>query len=41
LNVDTSRFLAFVVRNRKHELKFRRWSSKEKVLAVYPKVYPR
>jgi len=34
LNVDTSRFLASVVRNRKHEPKCRRWSSKEKVLAV-------
>ena len=34
LNVDTSRFLAFVVRNSKHEPKGRRWSFKEKVLAV-------
>jgi hypothetical protein len=34
LNVDTSRFLAFFVRNGKHEPKDRRWSSKEKVLAV-------
>ena len=34
LNVDTSRFLASVVRNSKHEPKGRRWSYKEKVLAV-------
>ena len=34
LNVDTSRFLASIVRNSKHEPKGRRWSYKEKVLAV-------
>ena len=34
LNVDTWRFLASVVRNSKHEHKGRRWSFKEKVLAV-------
>ena len=34
LNVDTSRFLASVVRNSKHEPKGRRWSYKRKVLAV-------
>jgi len=34
LNVDTSRFLASVVRNSKHKPKGRRWSYKEKVLAV-------
>jgi len=30
LNVDTSRYLASMVRNRKHELKGRMWNSKEK-----------
>jgi len=34
LNVDTSRFLSSIVRNSKHEPKGRRWSFKEKVLAV-------
>ena len=34
LNVDTSRFLASIVRNSKHEPKGRRWSYKEKVLAL-------
>ena len=34
LNVDTSRFLACIVRNSKHEPKGRRWSYKEKVLPV-------
>jgi hypothetical protein len=42
LNVGTSRFLASVVRNRKHEPKCRRWSSKGKGFGcLYPKVYPR
>jgi len=31
---DTSTFLASIVRNSKHEAKGRRWSYKEKVLAV-------
>ena len=34
LNEDTSKFLASIVRNSKHEPKGRRWSYKEKVLAV-------
>jgi len=34
MNVDTSRFLASVVRNSKHEPRSRRWSYKEEVLAV-------
>ena len=34
LNLDTSRFLASIVRNSKHEPKGRRWSFKEKVVAV-------
>ena len=31
LNVDTSRFLASIVRNSKQESKVRRWSYKEKI----------
>ena len=34
LNVDTSRFLASIVRNSKHKPKGRRWSYKENILAV-------
>jgi hypothetical protein len=34
LNVDTSRFLASIARNSKHEPKGRRWSFKENVLAI-------
>jgi hypothetical protein len=34
LNVDTSRFLASIDRNSKHESKSRMWCYKEKVLAV-------
>jgi len=34
LNVDSSRILASIVRNSKHESKGRKWSYKEKVLAV-------
>jgi hypothetical protein len=34
LNVVTSRFLASIDRNIKHEPKDRMWNSKEKVLAV-------
>ena len=34
LNVNTSRFLAFIVRNSKHEPQGRSWSYKENVLAV-------
>ena len=42
LNVDSSRFLASIARNSKHEPKGRRWSYKEKVLAVsIPKCSPR
>jgi hypothetical protein len=34
LNVDTSRFLSSMFRNRKHQPKCRSWSSKEKFLTV-------
>jgi len=34
LNVGTSRFLLSIVRNNKYEPKGRRWSCKEKVLAI-------
>jgi hypothetical protein len=34
LNPDTSRFLASIVSNTRHEPKGRRWSYEEKVLAV-------
>ena len=38
LNLDTSRSLVFNFRNSKHEPKGRRWSYKEKVGCLYPKV---
>jgi hypothetical protein len=41
LNLDTSGFLASVVRSSKHEPKGKRWSFKEKVFdCLYPKVLP-